>query len=377
MGERTVTSGGAVLRELIAEGVSPWLDGLCRSSLTSGLLARLVTSGAVRGAVFEPAALARDLTGTTAYHQQLAHLACRSVPLETAVHALCAYDLRSACDELRPVFEATDGLDGQVSMDLDPALAHDAPATVAAAAELHRAACRPNALVKIPATDEGLAAIVECLGRGIGVHVTEVFSVRRYGQVVDAYFEGLERALEKGLDLSSVSSLVSLSVGRIDAEADSRLAELGGRAAPALHGTAALATARLVYRLYEERLGCPRWRALTARRARPQRLVWDVGTPPVPGDPRPVRYVETLVAWGTVIAMPAAVLDEAGRSGRLQGDTLTGEHRAARAAVDRLEGLGVLLDEVAKKLEAESMDHLVASWRELRSAVGERLRTAG
>ncbi|GAA3041088.1 hypothetical protein GCM10020000_19670 [Streptomyces olivoverticillatus] len=197
MGERTVTSGGAVLRELIAEGVSPWLDGLCRSSLTSGLLARLVTSGAVRGAAFEPAALARDLTGTTAYHQQLAHLACRSVPLETAVHALCAYDLRSACDELRPVFEATDGLDGQVSMDLDPALAHDAPATVAAAAELHRAACRPNALVKIPATDEGLAAIVECLGRGIGVHVTEVFSVRRYGQVVDAYFEGLERALEK------------------------------------------------------------------------------------------------------------------------------------------------------------------------------------
>ncbi|MCQ8772714.1 transaldolase family protein [Streptomyces telluris] len=380
MGERTVTSGGEVLRELLAEGVSPWLDGLRRSLLASGALARLVAAGEVRGATSDPGALAAEVADGTAYRQQLAHLACRSVPPTTAVQALCAYDLRAACDELRPVFAATRGLDGHVSMGPDPWLAGGsrvtADALADAAAALHGAACRPNALVKIPATDEGLAATGACLARGIGVHVTGIFSVRRYEQVVDVWFAGLERARAAGLDLSAIPSLASLPVARIDAEADARLraaGRAGGTAAPGARDTASLAVARLVYRRYEEGLGSARWRVLAAAGARPQRLMWSVGSP-VETEPRGVPYVESLVAWGTVSAMSGTTLAAAGRRGRLRGDTLTGQDGAARAAVVRFEAAGVSFDEVAGALESESAVRAGQAWGALRGAVADRLR---
>ncbi|MFC5145919.1 transaldolase family protein [Streptomyces aureoversilis] len=383
MGERTVTSGGEVLRELLAEGVSPWLDGLRRSLLASGALARLVAAGEVRGATSDPGALAAEVAGGTAYEQQLDHLACRSVPPATAVQALCAYDLRAACDELRPVFAATQGIDGHVSMGPDPWLAAGGARVTAgafadAAAALHRAACRPNALVKIPATEEGLAATGACLARGIGVHVTDVFSVRRYEQVVDVWFTGLERARAAGLDLSAIPSLASLPVARIDAEVGARLRASGagraGRAAvPEVRGSAALTVARLVYRRYEEGLGSARWRVLAAAGARPQRVMWSVGSP-VETEPRGVPYVESLVAWGTVSAMSGTTLAAAGRRGRLRGDTLTGQEGAARAAVVRFEASGVSFDEVAGALEAESSVRPGRAWGALRGAVADRLR---
>ncbi|MFF7729208.1 transaldolase family protein [Streptomyces sp. NPDC008001] len=366
MGERTVTSGGEVLQELLAEGVSPWLDGLRRSLLTSGALARLVAGGRVRGVTSDPAVLAAEVSGGTAYAQQLSHLACRSVPLTTAVQALCAYDLRAACDELRPVFDSTDGLDGHVSMDPVVRPGSGARATADAAAALHLAACRPNALVKLPATDDGLAAAGECLARGIGVHVTGIHSVRRYEQVVEAWFGGLERARAAGLDLAAVPSVASLPVARIDAEADGWLRETGGRDAAGLLGTAALAVARLVYRRYEEGLGSVRWRALASAGARPQRLMWAVGSG--------VPYVESLVAWGTVSAMSEAALVAVEERGRLRGDTLTGQDGAGRGAVARLERAGIPFDEVTKTLEAESLAQAVSSWRGLRDAVGAGLR---
>ncbi|MEV4501901.1 transaldolase family protein [Streptomyces klenkii] len=364
MGERTVTSGGEVLRELLAEGVSPWLDGLHRSLLTSGTLTRLVAGGRARGATTDPGVLAAEVSGGTAYAQQLSHLACRSVPLTTAVQALCAYDLRTACDELRPVFAATHGLDGHVSMDPVVYPGGCAGALADAAVALHRAACRPNALVKLPATDDGLAAAGECLAQGIGVHVTGICSVQRYEQVVDVWFAGLERARDAGLDLSVIPSLAALPVARIDAEVDGRLRAAG--AAPELRGTAALAVARLVYRQYEEGLGSARWRVLAAAGARPQRLMWAVGSG--------VPYVESLVAWGTVSAMSEAALGAGVERGRLRGDTLTGQDGAARAAVARLERCGVSFGEVAETLEADSAKHRVSSWRALRGVVGERLR---
>ncbi|MEH6375211.1 transaldolase family protein [Streptomyces sp. KLMMK] len=380
MGERTVTSGGEVLRELLAEGVSPWLDGLRRSLLASGALARLVAAGEVRGATSDPGALAAEVADGTAYGQQLAHLACRSVPPTTAVQALCAYDLRAACDELRPVFAATRGLDGHVSMGPDPWLAGGSRVTAEAfadaAAALHGAACRPNALVRIPATDEGLAATGACLARGIGVHVTGIFSVRRYEQVVDVWFAGLERARAAGLDLSAIPSLASLPVARIDAEVDARLraaGRAGGTVGPGVRGTASLAVARLVYRRYEEGLGSARWRVLAAAGARPQRVMWSVGSP-VESEPRGVPYVESLVAWGTVSAMSRTTLAAAGRRGRLRGDTLTGQEGTARAAVVRFEAAGVSFDEVARALEAESAVRAGRAWGALRGAVADRLR---
>ncbi|MGK5547782.1 transaldolase family protein [Streptomyces sp. URMC 127] len=366
MGERTVTSGGEVLRELLAEGVSPWLDGLHRSLLTSGTLTRLVAAGRVRGATTGPGALAAEVAGGTSYAQQLSHLACRSVPLTTAVQALCAYDLRTACDELRPVFTATQGLDGHVSMDPVGYPGGCAGALADSAVALHRAACRPNALVRLPATDDGLAAAGECLARGIGVHLTGIFSVQRYEQVVEAWFTGLERARDAGLDLSVIPSLAALPVARIDAGADARLRAAG--AGPELRGTAALAVARLVYQRYEEGLGSARWRVLAAAGARPQRLMWSVGS-----DAAGVPYVESFVAWGTVSAMSPAALEAVVERGRLRGDTLTGQDGAARAAVARLERCGVSLTEVAKKLEADGVAHGVSSWRALRGAVAARL----
>ncbi|MEU8548999.1 transaldolase family protein [Streptomyces roseoverticillatus] len=367
MGERTVTSGGEVLRELLAEGVSPWLDGLRRSHLASGTLTRLVAAGRVRGATTDPAALAAEVAGGTPYAQQLSHLACRSVPLTTAVQALCAYDLRTACDELRPVFTATQRLDGHVSMDPVVHPGGCAGALADSAIALHRAACRPNALMKLPATDAGLAAAGECLARGIGVHVTGIFSLQRYEQVVEAWFAGLERARDAGLDLSVIPSVAGLPVARLDAEIDGRLR--GAVAVPELCGTAALAVARLVYQRYEEGLGSARWRVLASAGARPQRLMWGVGSG--------VPYVESLVAWGTVSAMTSGTLEAVVERGRLRGDTLTGQDGAARAAVARLERCGLSFGEVAKKLEADGVAHGVSSWRALRGAVAERLQGAG
>ncbi|PSJ24841.1 transaldolase [Streptosporangium nondiastaticum] len=388
MGERTVTSGGEVLRELLAEGVSPWLDGLRRSLLTSGTLTRLVAAGRVRGATTDPAALAAEVAGGTSYAQQLSHLTCRSVPLTTAVQALCAYDLRTACDELQPVFAATQGLDGHVSMDPVVHPGGCAGALADSAVALHRAACRPNALVKLPATDAGLAAAGECLARGIGVHVTGIFSVQRYEHVVEAWFEGLERARGAGLDLSVIPSVAGLPVARLDAEVDGLLRSVG--AAPELRGTAALAVARLVYQRYEEGLGSARWRVLASAGARPQRLMWSVGSgdsavsgssggsavPATPGGSAGsgVPYVEALVAWGTVSALSSAALEAVVERGRLRGDTLTGQDGAARAAVARLERCGVSFGEVAKRLEADSVAHEVSSWRGLRGAVAARMR---
>ncbi|MFI9720068.1 transaldolase family protein [Streptomyces sp. NPDC052396] len=367
MAEQLPQPPGGPLGALLAEGVSPWLEGLSRSRLSSGLLARLVSENGLRGATSHPRALAADMAGDPACREQLSHMARRSVSPERAVAAVCAYDLRSACDELWPVFESTRGLDGLVSMDLDPALAHHARATVTAAEQLHRAACRDNALVKIPATEQGLAAIAACLGRGIGVHITEIYSVHRYGQVLDAYFEGLERALAADLGLSSVAAVTSLSVGRVEAAADARLTALGTERALALRGTAATALARLAYRLYEQRLGGDRWRRLTAAGARPPRPMWQLDAPAA------ARQLPGLVAWGTAAALPAEALAAGPDLGRLRGDSLTGAHPQARATLDRLQHLGCCTEAAARRLQCQSLAQLEAHWRELRSAATGQL----
>jgi transaldolase len=361
------------LEQLLAEGVSPWLDGIHRGLISSGRLARLIGRSGIRGATSDPALLARAVVHDDAYGEQLALLAAGEVPLHEAVRALFAHDIRWACDELRQVREATHGLDGHVSMDMDPQAAHDAESTVAEAEELSRSVNRPGALVKIPATAEGIAAAADCIARGIGVHVTEVFSVRRYGEVLDAYVEGLEHALEDGRRLPAIASVASLPIGLLDAEVDARLAESGTAAAHALRGEAALANARLFYRAYEESLGSERWRALRAAGAHPQRLMWTATAAPDAAAWQ-TRYVDGFVTWGTVNAMSLCTLGAVARHADLQGDTLMGGHRAAREVLDRLERLGILYDAVVQKLEAESVERRAAAWRELRTAVGARLR---
>ncbi len=362
------------LRQLVAEGVSPWIDGLHRGLLASGRLARLITDLGIRGATSNPSVLADALGHGPAYREQLVRLARHRVSVDGAVWAASVLDLRLACDQFHGVFTSTHGYDGLVSMDLDPRLAHDAERTVAEAVELARAVSRANALVKIPATPAGLVAMRECIGRGLGVHATEIYSVSRYSEVAAAYCDGLELALAAGRDLGGIASVASLPVRRLDEEIDSLLLRSDAVARHALRGRAALATARLLYQAYEENLGGERWRRLRAAGARPQRLMWTDTAPRRPGGPS--RYVETLISWGTVNALSLLALEEAAAHSRLQGDTLMGRHEAAQQVLDGLGRLGISYDAVVRKLEAESIPRLIDSWSLLREAVAEQLRLA-
>ncbi|MEV8593813.1 transaldolase [Streptomyces sp. NPDC052012] len=363
------------LDELVAEGVSPWLDGLSRGHLASGCLARLVARTGVRGATSDPAALAAAVETDDSYRAQLADLSSDDICAGDAVRAVFAHDVRWACDELRSVYRATRGLDGLVSMDLDPRLAHDAESAVAEAERVLRAVNRPNAMVKLPATTEGIPAIRECIGEGIPVHVTAVFSASRYRQILDAYGEGLQRALADGRRLSALSSVVSLPVGLLDAEVDARLEELGTPDALALRGEAAVARARHFYRMYDDWFGGAHWRALAAAGGHPQRLMWTATTVADPSS-SPTRYVERLVTWGTISTMTLPTLEAAARRLTLSGDTLMGRHCAAHEVWSRLERLGIDGEEIARKLETESVKRLAAAWGDLYAAVDAGRHTA-
>ncbi|MDT0392972.1 transaldolase [Streptomyces dubilierae] len=375
MSDRQRQPGVLELDELVAEGVSPWLDGLTRGHLASGCLTRLIARTGVRGATSDPAALAAAVETDDAYREQLAGLASEDICAADAVRAVAAYDVRWACDELRPVYQATRGLDGMVSMDLDPRLARDAESAVAEAEQALRAVNRPNAMVKLPATAEGIAAIRECVGEGFPVHVTGVFSVARYREALDAYGDGLRRALADGRRLPALSSVVSLPVGLLDAEVDARLEELGTPDALALRGEAAVARARHLYRLYDDWFGGADWRPLAAAGGHPQRLMWASTTVADPSSP-PTRYVERLVTWGTITSMTLTTLEAAARRLTLCGDTLMGRHHAAAEVWRRLERLGIDGDEIARKLEAESARRLAAAWRDLYAAVDAGRHTA-
>ncbi|MGC5036288.1 MULTISPECIES: transaldolase [unclassified Streptomyces] len=375
MSDRLRQPGVLELDELVAEGVSPWLDGLTRGHLVSGCLTRLIARTGVRGATSDPAALAAAVETDDAYRAQLAGLASDDICAADAVRAVAAYDVRWACDELRPVYRATRGLDGLVSMDLDPRLAHDVESAVAEAEQALRAVNRPNAMVKLPATAEGIAAIRECVGEGFPVHITSVFSVARYREALDAYVDGLRRALAEGRRLPALSSVVSLPVGLLDAEVDARLEELGTPDALALRGEAAVARARHFYQMYDDWFGGADWRSLAAAGGHPQRLMWTATTVSDPSS-TPTRYVERLVTWGTISAMTLPTLEAAARRLALCGDTLMGRHRSAVEVWGRLERLGIDGDEVARKLEAESARRLAAAWRDLYAAVDAGRRTA-
>ncbi|MEV6957686.1 transaldolase [Streptomyces sp. NPDC051207] len=374
MADRLSPPGALELDELVAEGVSPWLDGLSRGHLVSGRLAHLVAHTGVRGATSDPAALAAAVGTDDAYRDQLAALARDDICNGDAVRAVCAYDIRRACDELLPVYRDTRGLDGLVSTDLDPRLASDPESAVAEAERTLRAVNRPNAMVKLPATADGIAAIRECVGEGIPVHVTAVYSLSRYRQALDAYVEGLQRARAEGRRLSVLSSAVSLPVGPLDAEVDARLEELGTPDALALRGEAAVASACLFYQVYDDWFGGGHWRSLACAGAHPQRLMW---TDTAVTDPSsPTRYVERLVTWGTVSAMTLPTLEAATRRLTLCGDTLMGRHRVARELWDRLERLGIDGEAIARKLETESARRLSAAWTDLHEAVEKGRRGA-
>jgi transaldolase len=365
----------APLAALVDAGVSIWLDDLSRGRLESGGLAALIRDRHVTGVTTNPTIFAKALAQSGPYAAQLADLAVRGVAVEEAVRALTTYDVRWACDVLAEVAAESGGLDGRVSIEVDPRLARDGAATLAEARALWWAVDRPNLLIKIPATAEGLPAVTACLAEGISVNVTLIFALDRYRDVLDAWLSGLEAAAAAGRELPAIASVASFFVSRVDTEVDARLDRIGTPQAAALRGTAAIANARLAHEAFTGVMAGPRWAALAALGARPQRPLWaSTGVKDPAYDD--TRYVVDLVTSGTVNTMPEATLDAVADHGRVRGDTVASEHAAAHAALAALAALGIDYADVVAVLEDEGVRKFEDSWAELLVSVERALASA-
>ncbi|MCX5556774.1 transaldolase [Streptomyces sp. NBC_00038] len=360
------------LKRLSEEGVAIWLDDLSRKRITSGNLAELIDQQHVVGVTTNPSIFQKAIAGGDGYEQQLTELAARKVTVEEAIRMITTADVRDAADILRPVFDATQGQDGRVSIEVDPRLAHNTTATVAEAKQLAWLVDRPNTLIKIPATKAGLPAITEVIGKGISVNVTLIFSLARYREVMDAYLAGLEKAKAAGLDLSKIHSVASFFVSRVDTEIDKRIDALGTDAAKAARGKAGLANARLAYEAYEEVFASgdystqpsDRWAALDKAQANKQRPLW-ASTGVKDKAYKDTLYVDDLVAPNTVNTMPEATLEATEDHGQITGNTIAGTYEQSRAELDAVEKLGISYDDVVQLLEDEGVEKFATSWNDL------------
>jgi transaldolase len=352
-----------ILASLTAAGVAIWLDDISRERLTTGNLEALVRDMHVSGVTSNPTIFAHAVSTGHAYDAQLADLAVRGVQIDEAARAITTYDIRWGCDVLRHVYDATDGVDGRVSIEVDPRIARDTAKTIAEARALWWAVDRPNLFIKIPATVEGLPAITQCLSEGISINVTLIFSLERYGQVIDAFMTGLEQAAAAGHDLAPIGSVASFFVSRVDTEVDGRLDKIGTPGAAALRGKAAIANARLAYELFEQRTDTPRWAALEQAGAAPQRPLWASTSTKDPAF-EDTMYVVELVAPGTVNTMPEATLHATADHARLRGDTVRGTYDQSRQVFADLAALGISYDDVVDVLEAEGVQKFATSWHE-------------
>lgn len=364
------------LVELTQAGVSIWLDDLDRGRIVSGDLARLIDDDEVRGVTTNPTIFAKALSGAgSAYAEQVRALAEGGATVDEAVRQLTTTDVRDACDVFSDLWRSSDGVDGRVSIEVDPRLARDTDATILQARLLHGLVDRGNVLVKIPATAEGLPAITQTLGSGISVNVTLIFSIERYAEVLDAWMAGLELAHRHGHDLSSIQSVASFFVSRMDTEVDARLTAIGTPEALDLRGRAGLASARLAWGVYEQAMASPRWKALEALGAWPQRPLWASTGVKDPAFP-PTMYVMGLVVNGCVNTMPAATLAASADYVGPVVDTVTGTQAASREVWDQLTALGISEPEVCQQLEDEGVDKFEVSWAELLQTVQHALDDA-
>jgi transaldolase len=364
------------LGDLTAAGVAVWLDDLSRELLAGGGLQSLVSTRHVVGVTTNPTIFASALSKGDRYDDQLAELADLHADVDTAVFTVTTDDVRSACDVLAPVHALTAGLDGCVSIEVDPRLSRDAGTTAEMARLLWTTVNRGNLYIKIPATQEGLAAITEVIGQGISVNVTLIFSLDRYRAVMDAHLSGLEQAHAAGRDLASIKSVASFFISRVDTEVDARLDQLGTPEAVALKGSAAIANARLAYQAHQQLTGTERWQRLARLGAQPQRPLWastGVKNPAYPD----TKYVAGLIAPGTVNTMPGATLeafaDHGEVTGKVTGDTVTGGYAASRHVLDQLAAAGVDFDDVTEYLERDGLAKFEKSWSELGATVAAEL----
>lgn len=353
------------LKALADAGVSIWLDDLSRERIETGNLADLVENRSVVGVTTNPTIFAAALSDGERYDEQVRTLARSGASVDDAVFELTTEDVRQACDILLDTWKATDGVDGRVSIEVPPGLAFDTDGTTAAAKKLWAAVDRPNLLIKIPATTEGAPAISAVLAEGISVNVTLIFGLERYKSVMAAYAEGLERAEAKGIDLSTIHSVASFFVSRVDTEVDKRLDASDADRVEDLKGRAGIANARLAFRAYQEFMSGSRFQALVARGARHQRPLW-ASTGVKNPEYSDTMYVTELVVPDTVNTMPEKTMDAFADHGEVDGgDRVTTMYADAQEVMDRLEAGGISYDEVITTLEREGVEKFAASWDEL------------
>jgi len=361
--------------QLSAAGVSIWLDDLSRERINSGGLDRLIAERNVVGVTTNPTIFASALAKGEAYDAQVATLAAAGTSVTDAVFEITTDDVAAASDIFRPIFDATAGFDGRVSIEVEPGLAHDAAGTIAQAKQLWAKVDRPNALIKIPATVAGLEAITETIAAGISVNVTLIFSLERYRAVINAYLTGLEKAKAAGIDLSTLHSVASFFVSRVDTEIDKQLDAIGTDEAKALKGKAGVANAQLAYQVYEQEFASERAAGLLAAGANKQRPLWastGVKDPAV----LDTTYVVELVAADVVNTMPEKTLEATFDHGVIAGDSITGSYAAANAVLDALAAQGVSYDDVTALLEKEGVEKFIVSWNELLDTVTAALEAA-
>ncbi len=361
--------------QLSEAGVSIWLDDLSRDRIQSGGLEKLIAERNVVGVTTNPTIFAGALAKGTTYDAQVAELAAAGTSVTDAVFAITTDDVAKASDIFRSIFDSTDGFDGRVSIEVEPGLAHDAAGTIAQAKELWAAVDRPNALIKIPATIEGLEAITETIAAGISVNVTLIFSLERYQAVIDAYLTGLEKAKAAGIDLSTLHSVASFFVSRVDTEIDARLTAIGTPEALALKSKAGVANAQLAYKLYEEAFSTDRAKALLADGANKQRPLW-ASTGVKDPEVLDTTYVVELVAPDVVNTMPEKTLEATFDHGVVRGDSITGSYAAAQEVLDAIAAQGISIDEVTALLEKEGVEKFIVSWNELLDTVSAALEAA-
>jgi transaldolase len=363
------------LKALSDAGVSIWLDDLSRERIESGNLADLVKNSYVVGVTTNPTIFAAALSDGERYDDQLRTLAASGADAARAISELTTDDVRNACDILAPVHQ-TNPFDGRVSIEVEPMLARDTAGTSAQARELWETVHRDNALIKIPATEEGLPAITQAIASGISINVTLIFSIERYRAVMDAYLAGLERAHTQGGQLGGIHSVASFFVSRVDTEVDKRLDAIGTDEATALKGKAGIANARLAHGAYAEVFGGERFAALRAAGANVQRPLWASTGVKDPSYPD-TMYVTELVVDGCVNTMPEKTMLAFADHGEARGDTVSGRVAEAQALFDELAAVGVDFDDVLVVLENEGVDKFVKSWEELVGTVTGQLEAVG
>jgi len=360
---------------LSAVGVSIWLDDLSRDRIQSGGLEKLIAEKNVVGVTTNPTIFAGALAKGTTYDEQVSTLAKAGTSVTDAVFEITTDDVAAGCDIFRGVYDSTAGQDGRVSIEVEPGFAHDAAATIEQGTALFEKVNRPNVMIKVPATIEGLEAITALTAKGISVNVTLIFSLERHAAVIDAYLTGLEQAKAAGLDLSTIHSVASFFVSRVDTEIDKRLEAIGTDEAIALKSKVGVANAQLAYQVFQKAFDTDRAKALLAAGANAQRPLWastGVKDPNLPD----TLYVTELAVANVVNTMPEKTLEATFDHGVITGDAVTGSYAAATEVVEAINAQGISLDEVTALLEKEGVEKFIVSWNELLDTVSAALEAA-